>query len=184
MSIKKDRLLLLITAILISILMLVQPFTVMASTNDDIYLELEGVKGAGEVKGFEGAIGVSDFQMSMFNNVSTDSLKTTSKLGVNGITFTKPIDVASSSILQQLATNSEVNAVFNFVRQSDIKANLFVYYTVEVSKGKFTNYVQENGNETITLIPGQIIVTYYSNDGITKNNISFGWDFIRNQPIK
>ncbi|NDI35461.1 Hcp family type VI secretion system effector [Chengkuizengella sediminis] len=179
MNFKKNRLNWYISAVLIFSLLILVPQSATAAENSKVFLEIDGITGTSIFEGEERNIEVSSFAFGVARHVSLEAGNIANREATlpsfSGISFTKPLDIATVPIMKKHLTRIPFEAEFHFY----FGEQKVPFYTIKLKDALISSYSQGNETESITISYSAIEFIY--SDG--KNTYRFGYDLRKATPL-
>ena len=160
-------------------LLLVAP----AGASAKVFLDLPGVSGDSQVKGFEKQIELNSFQFGLRNPVQMGTEKVRGKATFSEFVVTKKLDKASPALMLRTANMAAFpSARVQLTRTSATGESTVVRYCF--TNVQITSFSQSSGgdlpSESVSLSYGSIIQSYTEQaaDGKPGDVFTSGWDVI------
>ena len=162
-------------------LLLVAP----AGASAKVFLDLPGVPGDSQVKGFEKQIELNSFQFGVSNPVQMGTEKVRGKATFSEFVVTKQLDKASPTLMLRTANMAAFpSARLQLTRSSAAGESTILRYCF--TNVQITSFSQSSGgdlpSESLNLSYGTIVQSYTEQaaDGKPGDAFTSGWDVIGN----
>lgn len=156
-----------------------------AVSDNDMYLQLEGIHGESIVKGYDKWIGLKSAQYQIAGQFTAfDPSHAAQKASFDHFVFTKKFDSSSIPLMMNELKGTPVSKGKIAFVHPDGRGNPFAFLTIEFESVVVSSYSFDNTQETIALKFGKIQWTYYPIDskGNPSNRpIKGGWDLEENK---